>query len=235
MVPSKPLIVAHRGLHTTLPENSLEAMRAAWDAGLQWTECDVHESATGPIFVLHDDTLDRTTECIGLVGDRIDAELDSCRLRDVAGTVTEYRLPRLSDVLHDMPAGKGLLLEVKAMRDHTELVREIGNRSVWVQSFDAHDLAMTSELNPKLPLAYLVETERDLEASLAMPYASVHLEHVLLDDAMHRRLTAAGKSIGVWTVNDEADMRRVMRMGVSVLITDEPHLARRVADEVFGE
>jgi glycerophosphoryl diester phosphodiesterase len=112
------------------------------------------------------------------------------------------------------------------------LVRDVGKRDVWVQSFDARDLALTAELSSRIPLAYLVETEQDLVASLGMPYGSVHMEHVLLDEAMHRRLTGAGKAIGVWTVNKEADLRRVIRLGVEVVITDEPLLARRIVDEL---
>ncbi len=209
-------------------------MRAAWDAGFEWAECDVHESATGPLFVLHDDTLQRTTDAAGLVAERIDAELDGLHLRDAAGVVTPYVLPRLSDVLRAMPPRGRLMIEVKAVRDHTELIRDIGTRNVWVQSFDAGDLARTAELSSGVPLAYLVETPAELEAAFELPYASVHLDHVMLDDALHRRLTAAGKAIGVWTVNVEAELRRVLHLGVELIITDEPALARRVVDELCG-
>ena len=234
MPPPRPLTVAHRGLHTAYPENSLEAIRAAWSGGVSWAECDVQESATGPLFVLHDETLDRTTEWAGPIADRIDAELDQCRLRDAAGRVTPHTVPRLADVLRAMPPAGRLLIELKAVRDHAELVRDIAGRDVWVQSFDAGDLLLTRAQDPTIPLAYLVETEAELEASLAMRYAAVHLEHRLLDDTMHRRLVAAGKSIGVWTVNDEADLRRVVRLGVTMIITDEPALTMRVVDELCG-
>jgi glycerophosphoryl diester phosphodiesterase len=133
-----------------------------------------------------------------------------------------------------MPAAGRLLIEVKAVRDHTELVHDIGDREVWVQSFDARDLAKTAELSSRIPLAFLVETDDAMEAAFSLPYPSVHLEHVRLDAAMHRRLTSAGKAIGVWTVNAEADLRRVVGLGVDRVITDEPHLARSVVDEMCG-
>jgi glycerophosphoryl diester phosphodiesterase len=234
MPPPRPVIVAHRGLHAAYPENSREAMRAAWDAGVQWAECDVRESTAAGLIVLHDETLDRTTEATGPIDDWPDARPDLLRLRDSAGTITGHTLPRLRDLVHAMPTHGRLLLEIKAINDYAALIRDIGGRPVCVQSFDARSLLMTSRQDRSIPLAYLVETREDLEAAMKMQYPSVHLEQALLDERTHRRLRAAGKSIGVWTVNAEADVRRVVRLGVDMLITDEPALARGVIDELCG-
>ncbi len=234
MLPRRPVIIAHRGLHRDYPENSLEAMRAAWAGRVQWAECDVHESATGPLFVLHDDTLDRTTEYTGPVGGRIDAELDRCRLRDGHGGLTPYTLPRLGDVLGAMPPDGGLLIELKSVHDYAELVRDIAGRNIRVQSFDAEDLRRTAERDGQLPLSLLVGTPAELAAAVEMPYRSIHLDHALLDAAAHRQLARAGKSIGVWTINAEADLRRVVALGVEALITDEPALAEQVVEDLCG-
>ena len=232
--PPRPVIVAHRGLHAEYPENSREAMRAAWAAGVAWAECDVHECATGPLFVLHDDTLDRTTDATGPLAARIDAELDGVRLRDAAGRVTAYGLPRLADLLADVPLTRHLLVEVKGVADYAALAREVGGRPVSMQSFDPDDLRRVAEHSPLLPSAFLVGTPAALAASVGLPYAAVHVDHRLLDATAHARLTAAGKSIGVWTVNAEADLRRVVGLGVAMLITDEPALARDVVDALCG-
>ncbi len=234
MPPRRPLIIAHRGLHSVQPENSLEAFQAAWSAGVPWAECDVHESATGPLFVIHDDLLDRTTACTGPVAARLDAELDGCRLRDGHHRLTPCRLPRLADVLRAMPGGCRLMVEVKAVRDYAQLIRDIGRHDVGVQSFDPEDLRLTAELAPEIPLALLVETPAELAAAFELPYRAVHIDHRMLDGDLYRRLSAAGKVIGTWTVNDEAELRRVVGMGVSVVISDEPALAKRVIDAVCG-
>ena len=209
-------------------------MRAAWAAGVSWAECDVHESATGPLFVLHDETLDRTTDLTGPIADRIDAELDGCRLRDAAGRVTSCRLPRLADVLRAMPAGGRLLVEVKAVRDHAELAREVAGRDVWVQSFDAEDLRQVAAHEGRIRLALLVGNAAELAAAFDTDFRAVHLNHRLLDPAVHRRLSAAGRAIGVWTVNAEADLRRVVDLGVAAVITDEPARAARVVYDLCG-
>ncbi len=228
----RPIIVAHRGLHATVPENSLAAFKAGWAAGVAWAECDVRESATGPLFVIHDPTLDRTTDGRGRVDGRLDAELDRCRLRDADRRVTRHPLPRLADVVRAMPPAGRLLVEVKAVADAAGLLRDCRGRDVWVQSFASDDLEAVHELDPLVPLAHLVETATDLEAALGMRYESVHLEHNLLDPAMAARLRRAGKSVGVWTVNAEADLRRVVGLGVDVVITDHPQLAMRVVDDL---
>ena len=76
-----PIIVAHRGLHHDYPENSLGAFRAAWGAGIEWCECDVQESADGELVVIHDPTLERTTEGSGRVSDLPVSALKGLRLR----------------------------------------------------------------------------------------------------------------------------------------------------------
>ena len=233
MRPRRPILVAHRGLHATVPENSLAAMQAAWAAGVPWAECDVHQSPLD-LVVLHDDTLDRTTEATGPVNDYREAALSDVRLRDGAGRLTEHTLPRLRDVIRAMPPTGRLLIELKAIQDFDQLVRDIDGRNVWVQSFDARQLLMASRADRHLPLAYLVETPAALAAAAEMRYPSVHLDHALLDEATARRLRRAGKSIGAWTVNAEGDLRRVVGLGVDVLITDEPSLARCVVDELCG-
>src|SRR5271156_5650201 len=86
-----PIIVAHRGLHGELPENSLAAMVAAWDAGILWCECDVHLSRDGEAIVIHDETLDRTTTGQGPVGEFSLKQLEELRLRDRTGKPTSHR------------------------------------------------------------------------------------------------------------------------------------------------
>jgi glycerophosphoryl diester phosphodiesterase len=59
---TSPIVVAHRGLHDEHPENSLRAFLAAWEAGVEWCECDVRGSREHEPFVIHDETLERTTD-----------------------------------------------------------------------------------------------------------------------------------------------------------------------------
>jgi glycerophosphoryl diester phosphodiesterase len=110
-----PIIVAHRGLHHQFPENSVEAFRAAVEAGFGWVEFDVQAASDGTPVIIHDETLDRTTMGTGPVARRRGEELRHVRMRfnDMPHAA---RLPVLKDppVLSSLDAW--LLVEIKAPR-----------------------------------------------------------------------------------------------------------------------
>jgi glycerophosphoryl diester phosphodiesterase len=109
-----PRIAAHRGGAALWPENSLAAFAGALALGVDLLEFDVHQSADGEVVVIHDATLERTTEGTGPVCAQPATTLRRLRLRDRAGALTEERVPSLDDVLGlAARAGAELLLEVK--------------------------------------------------------------------------------------------------------------------------
>src|SRR5712691_887656 len=109
-----PRIAAHRGGAALWPENSLAAFAGALALGVDLLEFDVHQSADGEVVVIHDPTLDRTTEGTGAVCAQPAATLRRLRLRDRDGALTDDRIPVLDDVLAlASRAGARLLLEVK--------------------------------------------------------------------------------------------------------------------------
>jgi glycerophosphoryl diester phosphodiesterase len=110
----RPRFAAHRGGAALWPENSLAAFRGALALGIDLLELDVHLSADGEAVVIHDATLERTTEGRGPVHAATLAALRGLRLRDRDGVPTVERVPTLDDVLMlAEPAGAELLLEVK--------------------------------------------------------------------------------------------------------------------------
>jgi glycerophosphoryl diester phosphodiesterase len=109
-----PRIAAHRGGAALWPENSLAAFAGALALGVDLLEFDVHQSADGEVVVIHDATLERTTNGRGAVRAQPAATLRHLRLRDRAGALTDERVPRLDDVLAlASRSGAELLLEIK--------------------------------------------------------------------------------------------------------------------------
>jgi glycerophosphoryl diester phosphodiesterase len=210
-----PAIVAHRGLHAEHPENSLSAFAAAWAAGVQWCECDVHASADCVPVVIHDQTLDRTTSKSGRVSDMPMTEL--------AGVV-----PTLRQVLTAMPAACGMLAEIKpADADLVAAVlNETSGRRCIIQSFDAGNLHLAQRHNPTVDVALLVETEPELIRAMAGSWLRIHIDHRLLALPAAAEIRRQGKSLGVWTVNTAAEIDQALRFGADVLITNEPILLR---------
>jgi glycerophosphoryl diester phosphodiesterase len=107
-------VAAHRGGALLWPENSVRAFRNALALGADLLELDVHLAADGGMAVVHDPTVDRTTDGAGAVAALSTAELRRLRLRGPDGVVTEERLPMLEEVLPVLAGSRaGLLLEVK--------------------------------------------------------------------------------------------------------------------------
>lgn len=224
----RPTIIAHRGMHHVLPENSVEAMVAAWKAGIEWCECDVYLSSDGVAVLMHDATLDRTTEAKGEIAKRSWAELKQIRLKNANGSLSKYRIPSLEQALAAMPEGCAMLIELKTS-DNEPLVRETlrlaEGRKCVIQSFDAANVRHAMRLG-KLPVAYLAGKPETLEIALAGEWPAINISHDLLTPEVARRAREQGKSLGVWTVDEPEDLRRVLSVGTERIITDYPKWMR---------
>jgi glycerophosphoryl diester phosphodiesterase len=212
-----PIIVAHRGLHAQYPENSLAAFRAAWEAGLDWCECDVHAASDGVPVVIHDDTLDRTTTLSGPV-----AAMSSGALAGV--------IPTLRQVIEAMPGGGGLMVEIKPPDQalvNIVLDQTRGIRCV-IQSFAAQNLRWARQYQPAAELVLLVENETALAAA-DEHWTAVHVEHRLLQSPAVAELHRRGVKIGAWTVNTRDDVLRAARFGAYAIITDDPMMVGAAA------
>jgi glycerophosphoryl diester phosphodiesterase len=220
-----PIIVAHRGMHREFPENSVAAFELAIAAGF-WVECDVHASRDGEPIVIHDDTLDRTAEASGPVDARDASALEQIRLKR-----SDQTIPTLERALRSRPGESGWLVEIKppAARD---LVRRVVNLLVrsqtwWmVQSFDEQNVRELWEYHPQAAGALLIEKPDMLHRAIDDRWPAVHLEHSLLSSDTCQRLRQRDVAIGVWTVNEPNDIRRVLELGVDMIITDEPQRVR---------
>ena len=117
------IVVAHRGASTRAPENTMEAFRLGVEAGADGIELDVHLTKDGQLAVIHDDTLDRTTDRTGAVRD---LTMDEIREADAGATFTRpddagypfrgagLTVPTLDEVLAWLPDGIALVIEIKA-------------------------------------------------------------------------------------------------------------------------
>ena len=109
----KPLVIAHRGTPTQRPENTLASFANALDQGADVLETDLRFSQDGIIVLVHDETLDRTTDGSGLVASHSVAEIRRLRTKSPTGDYTDERIPTLLDLLSMTQAQVPLLLELK--------------------------------------------------------------------------------------------------------------------------
>jgi glycerophosphoryl diester phosphodiesterase len=243
-------VAAHRGGAALWPENSLLAHRNALGLGVDFLETDVHLTADGEVVVVHDATLDRTTTGRGPVRALTLADLAGVTLRGADGAPTDERLPRLADLLDLVrPSRAELLLEIKIDASRRRyagieekvlaLVKDRGllGRTSFM-GFQAETVRRIGELEPSAATVLLVARSR-LERQRVEPREAVRwtteagarrlgVQHTALDATVIDAARKAGIAVAAWTVNEEPDMRRVIRLGVDVLISDRPDVALRV-------
>lgn len=219
---STPIVVAHRGLHERHAENSLAALSAAWDENFEWCECDVRGSVEHVPFLLHDETLDRTTSLRGPIALRPSAQLDS------AGVV------RLSTVLSILPAHARLLIEIKPNVSAETVARTMqlcDREKCIVQSFHPDILWQAFSSRPDVRLELLVEdAAQPIEPG---PWRAINAAFTTLTAKTIGNMRDQDYEIGAWTVNGDTDIERMIELGVHKIITDRPHRARDICGQ-FG-
>ena len=244
--PAATLLAAHRGGSLLWPENSLLAFRNALALGADFIEFDVHLSRDGEVMVIHDATLDRTTTGSGPVSDRTLAELRTLRLKDRTGAVTAEPVPTLEEVTAvAAQAHRRMLLEIKVDAAKArypgieEKVMAILDRhgmaaSTVVMAFEAPTWRRVRELRPDIATCALYSARMlrrsgltaELDALRAAGVGYIGVEHTAVDAASVAEAKRAGIGLGAWTVNDPADMQRVIGTGAAILITDQPDVAK---------
>ena len=237
--------VAHRGASGHAPENTLAAVRAAVAMGADHVEVDVHRTRDGALVVLHDATASRTTDARTRLPGRApwrvaDLTYDELRLLDAGGWHSPRHagepVPLLAEVVDLLAAtGTGLLLEVKSPQLYpgieADLAAEVrGVPGLVVQSFDHAAMARFKALAPEVPVGLLGAPPRRRLGRLALWADQVNPRHAGLAASYVDAVHDAGMACQVWTVNQGADMARVLTLGVDGVITNYPDVLARLLD-----
>lgn len=247
-----PIPIAHRGGAALWPENTLPAFRGAVSLGFEYVEVDVRATRDGVLVALHDPILDRTTDASGPVAARTWEEVARVDAghRFGAGAGFPWRgrgvgIPRLEEVVAGLP-DTCFVLELK--QDGIEqLMADLIRRHrledrVLVGSFKDRRLRRLRRLVPGVPTsagereAFRVWVASRTGLALRSPadafQVPVRFRGIPVVD---RRLVgaahASGRQVHVWTVDDPAEMRRLLELGVDGLITDRPDLLLQVLGE----
>lgn len=247
---SRTLLAAHRGGALLWPENSLLAFRNAVALGADFLEFDVHLSRDGELVVIHDPTLDRTTTGTGAVRERTLAELRGLRLKDKSGTVTGEAIPTLEELVAlAAPTKMHLLLEIKVddrraryprieEKVFSILDRHRMTSCAIVMAFEDETVRQVRQLRPDVMAGALYSprrlermgstVEREIEEVRKLGVGFVGLQQALVSPEVVARARQAGLLLGVWTVNEAPAMERFVSLGVDILITDRPDLAKEL-------
>ena len=222
-------IYAHRGASGYAPENTIAAFDLALNMPVDGIETDIRASREGALVLLHDATVDRTTDGRGAVADLSLAEL---RQLDAgvrfAPRFAGQRVPTLDELLDRYAGRTRFWLEVKAPGVEEPLaraVRERGlGRDVQFSSFQFDSLRRLRAAWPEAELTFLTrELEADtLDRCRGLGVAQLSLHHSALGAAAIGRIRAAGLEARAWGIGDKAALRRVLDLGVSGLTLNWP-------------
>jgi glycerophosphoryl diester phosphodiesterase len=254
-----PAILAHRGASARAPENTLEAFRLAVEEGAGGLELDVHATRDGEIVVIHDATVDRTTDGSGAVAGMTLEELRRLdagyRFSPDGGRTFPYRgrgtrIPTLAEVYAQFPDVR-VNADIKETRAGTEevVLRVIRRAAAEVRTLVAsnHHAVVrrfrrasggrirTAASRREIAAFYLMSCSR-LEALGHPAYDAlqVPVEHKGITLVTPRFLGAAHSRdvrVDVWTINDAAEMRRLWDLGVDGVMTDRPGVLASLLEE----
>ena len=226
---------AHRGASALAPENTLAAFQEAVDRGCDWIETDVRLTSDLVPVLIHDETVDRTTDGRGAVGRLTLRRI----LRLDAGSwfgrpFREERIPTLDEALEWSRGRCALNLELKEEERGEEAIDRITRRvlaheaagRVLFSSFRAADLLRIRSALPRARLAWLVSRgcrglqPLDREARLS----ALHPKDSLVTPRLARRCRRMGLAVHVWVVNRRGRLAQLGALGVEGVMTDDPRI-----------
>ena len=227
-----PLIEAHRGDSFHAPENTPAAFRRAVALAVPSIELDIRPARCGTLVVMHDDTVDRTTDGSGKV---CEMTLDELRRLDAGSWFDRAfagdRVPRLIDVLEMVDGTRTRLnIELKPSpagadvpRAVAALLRRFGKQHEYIiSSFDLSSLLLVRAADPEIFLALIGDGPVVLDHALRHGLPWIHCRHQTVDRALVAQAHRRGIRVSAWTVDDPETLPFWRIAGVDKICTNRP-------------
>lgn len=237
MESGETLVFGHRGAMAYAPMNTLAAFELAYKQGAVGIELDVHRSKDGCPVVVHDFTVDETTNGKGAVSDKSLAELKAL---DAGGWYSDdfvgEQMPSLDEVFESL--GKKLLIniEIKSILPEADglvqvtadcIARHQMQTRVLVSSFNPHALQRFKRMLPDVMTGFLYLPEMSVDVKpllLGPPHQARHPHHSMIDETYMRWAKANHYYVNAWTVNSPERAQELKKLGVNAVITDHPDI-----------
>jgi glycerophosphoryl diester phosphodiesterase len=230
------LNIAHRGASGTFPENTLSAFRAAIDAGADMCELDVQLSRDGAVVVIHDETVERTTDGSGEVAELTLAELQrlDAGAKFKSGAVKGDRIPTLDEVFAVTSGKCGLNIELKAGGLEHQVAQLMQSRNAMgdsiVSSFEWEYLKKIQQINFNIRIGLLAD-EKPVDLMMnagAMRAQAINPRWDMVTADLCKAAHERGLMVYTWTVDADARMRALAECGVDGIMTNYPERLRTV-------
>ena len=232
---AETLVFGHRGAMARAPMNTMASFELAKSQGADGIELDIHLSRDGQLVVIHDETVDATTNGRGDVADLTVEQLK--RLDAGAWFAREYadqRIPTLDEVFEGFGDDLLINVEIKTSRETVgrlekrlaDCVRRHNLRErVMVSCFDPVILRRVKQMMPMVMMGFIYQP--DMPAAHHLPLKALwhearHPRHDMVDEGYMNWARAQGYYVNVWTVNEPIRALELRRLGVNAIMTDAP-------------
>lgn len=221
------LNIGHRGAKGYEPENTLLSFQKAIDIGVDGIELDVHLSSDLAIMVIHDETLDRTTNGKGFVNELSLQELKTFQIEK------ENTIPTLIEVFDLVNKRCFINIELKGKGTYKPVINLIEHyieEKNWnyghfiISSFNWSALQEVRKWNAKIPIGVLTHTDLDLAIAFAkfIKAETIHPYFHLLNNENTKKMQNEGFKVFAWTVNETEDIQKIKSFHVNGIISDFP-------------
>ena len=236
-------IIAHRGFSGKYPENTSLAFEKALELDCDLIELDIHLSKDGELVIIHDETLDRTTDGSGWVGENTLAQLK--RLNAAARTkhapqkiitLNEYfALIDNKNIVTNIEIKSGVVWYKDIEEKMLQTIYDCGFiDKVLISSFNHFSIKRVMELAPGIPTAFAEESRLVGLAEYAKNHGVAYFHPIfntLYQEKILESLRESGIGVNVWTVNEERDMKNMLEMKVDGIITNFPDKLKKLCEE----
>ena len=249
----KVLLIGHRGAAKLAPENTLASIKASLEYSPDRIEVDIQQSKDGIIYILHDETLDRTTNGTGLMKNYNADELNKLEAGSFfSDEFKNEKIPTLDEAFELINGQSVFLIEIKMDGDFYPNIEESLVKTI--QKYNAHSWVIVHSFNTKA-----LETIHALDSTITLHklfIAKLNFIPMLYDGKIFWQNLSAfdyctefgvyssfinphlvkvihenGQKINAWTVNDTIEAQRLINMGVDGIITDVPNLMKPIIDK----
>ncbi|MCY8234780.1 glycerophosphodiester phosphodiesterase [Priestia endophytica] len=231
--------VAHRGASAYAPENTIAAFDKAVEMKADYIEIDVQRSKDGKLVLIHDTTVDRTTDGSGKVGNLTfkelrDLDAGSWKGEQFAGA----QIPTFDEILDRYHGKVGILIELKAPELYPGIEENVTkelkernldkpqNEKIIVQSFNHKSMKKMNELLPKVPIGVLTSSSADTTEQALQEFSTYadyfNPSYGIVTEDLVNQVHSLGMKIGSWTVRSQEAASFLLDVGVDAIITDYP-------------
>ncbi|MEK4533076.1 glycerophosphodiester phosphodiesterase family protein [Solibacillus sp. FSL W7-1472] len=231
--------VAHRGATAYTPENTIAAFDLAVDMKADYIEIDVQRSKDGELVLIHDTTVDRTTDGTGKVGD---LTLEQLRSLDAGSWKGEQfagePIPTFEEILDHYHGKIGILIELKAPELYPGIEEQVAaaliernlhkpqNEKIIIQSFNFESIKKMDQLLPKVPIGVLTSNRADTTLEALQEFSTYadwfNPSYGIVTEELVNQVHSLGMQIGSWTVRSQEAADFLFEMGVDAIISDYP-------------